>query len=64
MVTHPDINPVQQRLNFGEQTGTGVFPSVTAVHTVVYLRRSLTQIAEMRVNVAQSDPDTTSLNLA
>ena len=29
MVTHPDINPVQ--LNFGEQTGTGVFPLVIAV---------------------------------
>ena len=31
---------------------------------IVYLRRCLSQIAEMRVNVALSDPDTTSLNLA
>ena len=30
---------------------------------IVYLR-CLSQIAEMRVNVALSDPDTTSLNLA
>ena len=31
---------------------------------IVYLRRCLSQIAAMRVNVALSDPDTTSLNLA
>ena len=31
---------------------------------MVYLRRFLSQIAEMRMNVAPSDPDTTSLNLA
>ena len=31
---------------------------------MVYLRRFLSKIAEMRVNLALSDPDTTSLNLA
>ena len=31
---------------------------------MVYLRRFLSKIAEMRMNVALSDPDTTSLNLA
>ena len=29
-----------------------------------YLRRLLSQIAEMRMNVALSEPDTTSLNLS
>ena len=31
VVTHPDINPVQQGFNFGERTGTGVFPLVIAI---------------------------------
>ena len=34
------------------------------VPVIVYLRRCLSQIAEMRVNVALSNPDTTSRNLA
>ena len=31
---------------------------------MIYLRRFISQIAEMRMNVALSDPDITSLNLA
>ena len=38
---HPyRYQPHPTRLNFGEQTGTGVFPLVIAVHTAITYRLS------------------------
>ena len=37
LVTHPDMNPVQPELNFGEQTGTGVFQREQSSSVLLYI---------------------------